>query len=269
MIPNSSGLPPSDGIEEVAPLMFAFNHLYPFRQQLLSMLRPIDIISLVMATNARLSRADKRRQLAWWRQILFDMRWVDRLQDERCTATIIGNGLRTLNTAITYGDFRLNLAKIKLIVVIGEMDKGHPASDQRNLSILQSFDTKVVWLPAATLLAGTFQQKNDLSTWVVSVIQDNVADLDQSLSDVLSRNEGPLGSFLTGHGRKYPYTCALWGTEWQQLARHKASYDPTRMLYMIHEDQFHEYWMRVFVNGAGVCCVDFMKRDEFILEQGL
>ena len=120
-----------------------------------------------------------------------------------------------------------------------------------------------------SLCAGTFQQKNDLSTWVVSVIQDNVADLDQSLSDVLSRNEGPLGSFLTGHGRKYPYTCALWGTEWQQLARHKASYDPTRMLYMIHEDQFHEYWMRVFVNGAGVCCVDFMKRDEFILEQGL
>ncbi|KAH8787535.1 hypothetical protein F5882DRAFT_402903 [Hyaloscypha sp. PMI_1271] len=231
------------------------------------MLRPMDIISLIKSTGLCTTPLERRTYLIWWRQMFFDMKWVSVLKEQHCTVTIMGNDQRRLDEALRTGDCRLDANKLKLIVVIGELQepKRTSRSYEHSRSIINSFDTRVTWhqVPANPSSGCPFkirQRADDVQTCVISVIQDTCTDLDYSWSRLVSEHRGALAKSLIGPGKPYPSSYTVWETEWQQLEtdRLAGSHNSTHVHYIINPLQFHKYAMRIFVNSAGVCCAVFM-----------
>ena len=197
--------------------------------------------------------------------MFFDMRWVDILRKEHCTITIIGNDLRRLTDALRRGDCSLDVQKLKLIIVIGELQRPirTPRSYEHSHSIIRSFDTRVTWHqvpvnPASRHPFKIRQRAEDVQTCIISVIQDTCADLDYSWSRLVSEHRGALARSLVGPGKPYPSSYAVWETEWQQLETDQ-SVASMHIHYILNPLDLDKCAMRVFINNAGVCCAVFMK----------
>lgn len=88
---------------------------YPVWDRLISMLRPMDIISLAQATGHKLEKEFK--EMEWWRQIFYNVQWAE--QGE--IITIIGKDLLRLQNAIKACEY-FDANDIKLLVIVQELE---------------------------------------------------------------------------------------------------------------------------------------------------
>ena len=98
-------------------LVSVMRYTSPIWLSLLNILRPMDIISLAIATTFRIQPTKRQKQIymKWWRQIFYNMKWVE--QNER-RVTIIGKDLAKFKDAMQKWHY-FNIKELKLLVVIG------------------------------------------------------------------------------------------------------------------------------------------------------
>jgi hypothetical protein len=108
---------------------------------LIDMLRPMDIVSLAIATMFLVRpRDDQRAYLRWWRQIFYNMKWVGNIRRD---VLIIGKDLVKLNSAIERRDY-FDTTKMKLLVM--EKERNHlPRRDEARRALLASIETPYMW----------------------------------------------------------------------------------------------------------------------------
>jgi hypothetical protein len=98
-----------------SPLIHILRNIPVTQKILLSMLRPMDFVSLTRATNFNmlLNHQDQYTYTRWWRQIFCNMRWASR----NTLTTIIGKDLIRLISALHKWEY-FDASKIKLLAVV-------------------------------------------------------------------------------------------------------------------------------------------------------
>jgi hypothetical protein len=109
---------------------------------LIAFLRPMDIVSLAIATMFLVRPRDDQRTfyMKWWRQIFYNMKWVGNIRRE---IVIIGKGLAELNSAIQRWDY-FDTTKMKLLVIEKETIR-LPRRDEARRALLASIETHYMW----------------------------------------------------------------------------------------------------------------------------
>jgi hypothetical protein len=117
------------------------------RKVLLRMLRPMDFVSLVRATNfyILLTHQDQPIYTRWWRQIFCNMRWASR----NTHTTIIGKDLIRLISALHRWEY-FDASEIKLLVVVREKSSSPTiregeVDDEARKGLKGSIDTSYMW----------------------------------------------------------------------------------------------------------------------------
>ncbi|CAM6002538.1 unnamed protein product [Sphagnum balticum] len=237
--------------------------LYPLRRCLLGMLRPMDIISLATAAGIELTDVEKKKYLVFWKQMFFDMNWLQILRENSFTATIMGNDIRRLYNAIQKEDYTIDPSLLKLVIVICET-KASPASAYRE-SITASFDTTTAWHETPRALDHVFEIQDiptAVRTCVVTALLPSCIDVDSAWSRCLSIRSGPQKEYLTRPGNPWPSSFDPWGSVWQQFSD-VLTYHPTRMPGEIDKpDVVDKYRMRIFYSRNGGCGAVFMRNKK-------
>ncbi|KAL5328025.1 hypothetical protein ACEPPN_005731 [Leptodophora sp. 'Broadleaf-Isolate-01'] len=233
------------------------------------MLRPMDIISLTAATGVKITNAEEKRHLVIWRQLFFDMSWLQLLKGYGCTVTIVGKDLGILHTALQSRDWRLDTSLLKLALVIGEHTSTR--SYERCRVILDSFDFDSTWheTPQDEFVGQPFhiaQKVESTQVAIISTVDGTYAELHRSWNPALSQRRSSLRKFLVGAGKPYPSTMDVWESEWQQLEQGNWLYNPTRIHYIIQPLDLSAYVTRIYVNSRRTCCSILMKAFELGLE---
>lgn len=107
---------------ESSELLHLLVHHFPARQVLIRMLRPLDIISLVLATGIQLTDAEKV-YLNVSRQLFLDLTWVEDMEKNGRMATLFSNDLMNLHNAIRGGDESFQVNDMRVLLVIREIEK--------------------------------------------------------------------------------------------------------------------------------------------------
>jgi hypothetical protein len=194
---------------------------YESRANLLSMLRPLDIISLKNAAAISITTSEKKKYLVWWKQIFFDMRWADILQKTSCAITIVGHDFSRINHAIISNNY-LDTKTSKILIVIGktELEANQFCAESR--LVLASSDTRISWhnIPRRNNEVFAFhidQAAEDLQTCVISLMKDTYCALDYTWCKALYTVGEPLKPYLIGPGKPYSYSSEAWVMRWYQL----------------------------------------------------
>ncbi|KAF7906125.1 hypothetical protein EAF00_000404 [Botryotinia globosa] len=195
---------------------------YDFRTTLLSMLRPMDIVALVMSTGIRLTRLE----------LFHDLKWVDELEEKSCTATLFGTSIAELASAICNWDYSFDPSRMKFLVIVGQVGKEIRKQTPAWAShITDSFDTGVVWyqVPSFQHILSTLSTSVLLSTidraeaCVLFLEKGSHFDLDSSWFDILSITMGPLRLCRVGSGTSFPDPTEVWRVESQRLKNAKVA----------------------------------------------
>lgn len=121
-------------------------NIFPVWDSLLSMLRLMDIISLINATKHRLHFTQDQIQhyIKWQRQIFYDIKWVNRFVNITARQiVIISKDLNRLNRAIESWDY-FNTKEMKLLVVIKE-NLPDSERDEAMAALLTSIDSPYMY----------------------------------------------------------------------------------------------------------------------------
>jgi hypothetical protein len=236
--------------------------LLPFRDELMSMLRPMDLISLIRASGMPITKAERTKYLALWRQIFFDMQWVAVLKERNCTITVIGNDMRRLHTALARGDSALDTSTLKIVVVIGETQESR--SYQHSRYIIQSFDGTVAWHEIPADAGGSSlkidQNATEIQVCVLSALRGSCTDLDHTWTSIISQRHGSLAQFLIGTNKPYPSSFDVWESQWQPLEDAGLTmYNPIHMHYIVDPSELEKYTTRIFVNSKLASCAIMVK----------
>lgn len=145
---------------------------------LLPVLRPLDIISLARATVFCLkpSEDDRLSYLIWWRQILYDKKWVEQPGIE---AIVVGIDLHSLHDALQFWEY-FDMRRIRVLLLVKEEN----CIPEVRRAIAKSIDSSYVWascsfkrgvgyippdLPANILVGVCQELRCILSTWLADV----------------------------------------------------------------------------------------------------
>ena len=121
------------------------------------MLRPLDIVSLAVATGFRLRPAAEHLHpfMAWWRQLFHNMKWIDKFPNihvpswrtllgiDTCPIFVIGKDLNRLNYAITKWHY-FDANKIRLLMVVHDQHV-RVGWDDAIRDLLASIETSYMW----------------------------------------------------------------------------------------------------------------------------
>jgi hypothetical protein len=124
------------------PWVSFFSLYTPAWKTLIHMLRPMDIVALAEATQFRLRPSNDEIQtcMKWWRQIFYDMRWVEQ---NGSNVTVIGKDLVRLNYALERWNY-FNTDEMKLLLVVKSLPAGI-ARDEGREALILSTDATYVW----------------------------------------------------------------------------------------------------------------------------
>jgi hypothetical protein len=114
----------------------------PIWNLLIDMLRPMDIVSLAIATkfHVRPTNEQMRFYMKWWRQVFYDMEWVEKNGRE---IVVISKDLVRLNCAIKRWDY-FDITKMRLLVMVKEtLPVGE--RDIARRALIASVDTPYMW----------------------------------------------------------------------------------------------------------------------------
>ncbi|CZR55722.1 uncharacterized protein PAC_05610 [Phialocephala subalpina] len=237
----------------VNKLYNALHYIYPFRKQLMSLLRPMDITALHLATGIPLYHHEQRDYMVWWRQIFFDLDWVKAFQDNNETVTIIGEHLRRLDEGLRSGTYGWEAGSMRFVIVLGGK---HDA--ERAACVMGSIDGETVYKnttsePDAPHPFVVDQVADEIHVLVISgAAEGSCIELDRSWTDALCSRHGTLGKYPVGHGKPYPSSFDVWQSEWQQLNTY-TSYNPTRIRYLVECFKMDEYRIRLLINSKLTC----------------
>lgn len=208
-----------------------------FRSTVMSMLRPMDIIRLVFASGIRTTPTERKKYIGLWRQIFFDMRWVNVLKEKDCIVTVVGKDLRRLHTAIQNGDYTLDASLLKLVIVIGE--ENEVRSIEHDHRVTESFDTTVRWhkIEPSFFTHLEIDQKpvDDVQIYVYSMDQNSWISFGRSWFDMLFMRYESLRKSSVGGSKRYLTADDVWESEFQLLeSDFKAhTFDSIRVQYIV------------------------------------
>jgi hypothetical protein len=134
--------------------------LPPIWNLLINMLRPMDIVSLAIATQGIVQPRKEQVPfyMKWWRQIFYNIKWFDNTR----RIVIIGQDLVRLDYAIkTFRYF--DTTKMKLLVMVREILL-RDQTDEARWAFVASLDTPYMW-QAAWKRTTTGYQAPVLLTW--------------------------------------------------------------------------------------------------------
>ena len=108
----------------------------PIWKSLLSMLRPLDIVSLTRATHycIRPTKEELMVYMPWWRQIFHNIGWVEQVE----TAIVVGKDLIRLQGSIRHFTY-LDTTQIKLLILVKVASRDHGTENAVRQSISASF----------------------------------------------------------------------------------------------------------------------------------
>jgi hypothetical protein len=125
---------------ESSELLHLLVHHFPARQALMRMLRPLDIISLVLATGIQLTDAEKA-YLNVSRQLFFDLTWVEDMEKNGRMATLFSNDLMNLHNAIRSWDESFRVNDMRVLLVVREFEKKHDCITQTDEIVKANMET--------------------------------------------------------------------------------------------------------------------------------
>lgn len=239
--------------DTLSRLIDTFLRAPEFRDTLMSMLRPMDIVRLVAASGIRTTLGERKRYMAVWRQICFDMRWVSALKERNSSVTIVGNELRRLHSALRCGDHTFNIDQLHLIIVVG--GTGENRSLEQELRIAESFDTTVRWHDIRAPRLPVFnvdQRPTDVQTSIFSHTRNSWMSFDDTWAEVLyERRTLPMDPL----GAPYSRLFDVLETEFHELDSdvELATFSPKRMHYVVKPWRLEEYTTRVFITPQRGC----------------
>lgn len=213
-------------------LCLVFLENYDFRTTLLSMLRPMDIVALVIATGSRLSRYEAAKYMIPWKQLFHDLKWVDKLEKNNCTVTLFGTSISELAKAISNWDSAYDPSRLKVMVIVGQPSKTIARQTPSWISqTTESFDTMVasyqipIFQHILSTLSTTplFNTLDEAQACILFVQKGSYFDLDSSWFTILSTTLGPLRLCRLGSGTLFPDSTELWRIESQRLKNVKLS----------------------------------------------
>ncbi|KAH6666360.1 hypothetical protein B0J14DRAFT_659983 [Halenospora varia] len=128
-------------------LMSLVNSNTPVFDTLMSMLRPMDIVSLALATSFRVRppRGQIQFYMKWWKQVFYDMRWVEHNGSK---ITIIGRDLARLKNSLKTWTY--DSQATFLLVVVQETLLTEGTRDDRRQGLVQSIDTDIPYAWTST-----------------------------------------------------------------------------------------------------------------------
>jgi hypothetical protein len=261
-------------IDFSSPLSQAFIKSYDFRRTLLSMLRPMDIVALVMAIGIGLARFEVNKYMVPWKQLFYDLRWVDELEKNDCTATLFGTSINELGNTIHHWDYTFNTTHMKFLVVVGQPRK-HIWRIRFALSwhIPSYFDTEVAWyhIPSfayilSALSTSELLGRPDTAEACILFLEKGMhCDLDSSWFSILSSRIGPLQLCKVGPRTPFPGSTELWRTESQRLKNVEISnaYDLVYTYQPVDPARLQSFVARVSCSQAGEASIVLsdQKRD--------
>ncbi|KAF7910003.1 uncharacterized protein EAF01_003721 [Botrytis porri] len=235
---------------------------YDFRTTLFSMLRPMDIVALVMSTGIRLTRLEVAKYMIPWKQLFHDLKWVDELEEKSCTATLFGTSIAELASAICNWDYSFDPSRMKFLVIVGQVGKEmRKQTPSWTSHITESFDTGVVWyqVPSFQHILSTLSTSVLLSTidraeaCVLFLEKGSHFDLDTSWFDILATTMGPLRLCRVGSGTSFPDPTELWRIESQRLKNTQLadSCDLVHMYQPVDPARLEKSFARVYCDVEG------------------
>jgi hypothetical protein len=230
---------------------------YEFRDLLLSMLRPMDIVSLLTATCVTITKVERAKYLILWRQIFFDMKWLDILKANGCTVTVLGTDFGKLVSAIRRWDHTLNTSTLKYVLVISP-----PLSPLLRRPLQDSTDTTVGWVEVPSWWSADYdaffihESAESCQIHALSHELGSQTNLNHTWSKALCSpdHSSYVSTVMTEPGKKYA-GMIVWKTEWQQLDGWTTIYKPTEMSYVMEPDDIDEYITELTVSPVGLCAV--------------
>jgi hypothetical protein len=163
-------------------MIWFLNGNMPIFDTVMIMLKPLDIISLALATYNRVrpSRGMSHIYMKWWRQIFHNMRWAE--QNGR-KITIIGKNLARLQECLKSWTYDKTAQRLDLVVVVQEtLLTWDP--DEKRQGLLQSIDEEIPYASTDTeRLVRRFETPIQMC---VIFLEDNICiDLDWTWLDKL------------------------------------------------------------------------------------
>lgn len=167
------------------------------------MLRPMDIVSLVRATNfdITLTQSQIHLHMKWWRQTFYDMRWAEKNPN----ITVIGKDLARLSYSIERWYF-FDPSRLRLLVIV-DQSLVTDEHDETTNAILRATDT-CVWLQYQQKMHAPFAC---VQTCIVSLKRGIYVDLEEEwirdlLEPVVARWPVTEHYYLTLQGTLAPLT---------------------------------------------------------------
>ena len=159
---------------------------------IMRMLKPMDIVSLALATFFRLRPSPEEIDLMkWWKQIFWHIEWVEQYGGK---ITIIGKDLAKLKLCLMKWRYDEALTKLNLIVVVQETLPTEDTRDDRRQELLQSVHKDIPY--AATdneRLVHKFEMPIQMC---ILFLETNIyIDLDWTWLDKLLKEISPIESW--------------------------------------------------------------------------
>lgn len=197
--------------------------------------------------------------MAMWRQICFNMRWVSVLNEKDCKVTIVGNGLRKLNSALRRGDHKVDIGLLHFVVVVGGTSEDRPL--EHELQVTDYFDTTVEWHDIRAPLLPVFNAEKkppNIQASIFSLARNSWMSFDESWAEVLyERRKVSLDPLGSPHRRMFD----VLETEFYELGNEVGStFNPKSMHYIVQPWKLDKYATRVFITPQRSCLAILMKK---------
>jgi hypothetical protein len=123
----------------------------PVRQGILGMLKPVDIVSLVLAAQIVTTPRERIKYLTLFRQLFFDDSWVEKIRGDGGNVFIMGKDLRRFYEGLQTWDYYSLKNKINLLLVVKQPSLTPQAHLEENGCLLDTIDGTCLWTTSFTV----------------------------------------------------------------------------------------------------------------------
>jgi len=115
------------------------------------MLKPVDVVSLVLAARITTTAWERSKYLNLFRHIFSDDIWVERMKESGGTVSVIGKDIRRFHRALRTWDYHALNDKMNLLLVVKQPMLTPQARFQENGNLLDNIDGTCLWTTGFTV----------------------------------------------------------------------------------------------------------------------
>jgi hypothetical protein len=123
----------------------------PVRRTILSMLKPVDVVSLVLAARITTTAWERSKYLNLFRHMFSDDIWMEKMKKSGGTVSVVGKDIRRFHRALRTWDYHTLNDKMNLLLVVKQPMLTPQAHFQENGNLLDNIDGTCLWTTGFTV----------------------------------------------------------------------------------------------------------------------